>query len=720
MTSIDSMINRIPFKISGRSTSSSGLFVQSNIQYDYAVGGVPFLSATSDQRPDTESTVEQRKQQFENYEDPGEYSLQQWWLRSQTSFIGGAGVIYQDPDTQGQHKNLRYSKSIGCDPFTNVDYMLLQKEFNNCTTLNNFTSNTGPAYCRVTGNVNFGDFVFIAQGNNWVINPIGTSNIPSGPVGSGTWLINPSASAASFLQGGMAVLGNTGQQSSYAYVLMQDPGNSANSGVYRLHQPLTGTPASEKIYAGAVSSVPNTWNPATYHPYTIAASRGSIFFGVDNKLYVLDPYIATGSNPLPTVSAQLPQGQSIVSITDGPDATYIGANGVNQGFIYKTLVDSTTGAVNGVQLTAVLPFGELVCDAQAYINTYMVITTTTGVRVGTFTPGFSGAIFAYGPKIITVPRQGVSGGPEGNSGFGRIAFYGSRAYFTTQGLAQHDGSYGLMAIDMSTVIQDVNTGAQFQSYSTWDYVPGTSAPLVDVTIGADGRPIATSGYGGSAVVQLEHKNNYISSGYFETGRCRFNTMEPKLFKFLSVRTPTPLQGNLDVTLLDDSGGQTPYITYGPTLDPGVMDLSTPSPTGPRNWEAFRFTLHRGQSDPTIAAQLDAWQIKGMPGNIRQRKIVRNFLCMNKETDKGGQVIMGDTYALDRLTQIRQMCQRGDTIILQDLAQNISTQVVIDDYAFTMLAPPGPNKENYGGYLTITMRTVADTVPALTFGSAESD
>jgi len=699
--------------------ASSGLYMQNANQFDYAVGGIPFLSSTSDQRPDTEGGIEQRKQQFENYEDPGEYSLLQWWLRSQTSFIGGAGVIYQDPDTQGQHRNLRFAKSIGCDPFTNVDYMLLQKEFNNCTTLSGFTSNTGPAFIKTFSGVYFGDWAYVAQGNNWTIQSVGVSDIPGSTIGAGTWIISTGASATSFLQGGMPVLVSTGQQSGYAYVMLVDPTSSAHCGVYRLHQPLTGTPTSEFIYNVTIGT-PTSPTPGGYKAYTLGASRGSIFLGVDNQLYVLNPYIATGSNALPTVSASVPQGQTIVSITDGPDATYVAANGVNQGFIYKTTVDSTTGAVNGLQLTAVLPLGELLNDAQAYINSYMVLSTTSGVRVGTFTPGFSGAIFAYGPKIIQVPRQGTGSGPEGLSGFGRIALYGTRAYITTQGQAQHDGSYGLMAIDLSTTVQDVNTGAQFNPYATWDYVPGTNTPIVDVSVTASGRPMCTTGYDANAKVQLEHQNNYISSGYFETGRCRFNTMEPKLFKFLSVRTPTPLQGNLDVTLLDDTGGQTPYITYGPTLDPGVGDLSTPSPTGARNWEAFRFTLHRGATDPTIAAQLDAWQIKGMPGNIRQRKIVRNFLCMNQETDKGGQIIKGDTYALDRLTAIRQMYQRGDTILLQDLAQNISTQVVIDDYQFTMMAPPGPNKENYGGYLTITFRTVADTVPNVALGTAESD
>jgi hypothetical protein len=39
-------------------------------------------------------------------------------------------------------------------------------------------------------------------------------------------------------------------------------------------------------------------------------------------------------------------------------------------------------------------------------------------------------------------------------------------------------------------------------------------------------------------------------------------------------------------------------------------------------------------------------------------------------------------------------------------------VVVDDYNFVQTAPPGPNAENYGGFLQINMRTVADVVPPL--------
>src|ERR1051326_1683924 len=95
-----SLIQRITFKVSGRSATGSGLYTPSTNQFDYAIGGVPFLSATTDNRPDIEKPVPQTKPQFDNYKDPGGFSMDPSPLRSQSSFQGGEGIISQDPDTQ--------------------------------------------------------------------------------------------------------------------------------------------------------------------------------------------------------------------------------------------------------------------------------------------------------------------------------------------------------------------------------------------------------------------------------------------------------------------------------------------------------------------------------------------------------------------------------------------------------------------------------------------
>lgn len=697
-----SLIQKIVYKISGRVLASSGLYIPSDNLYDYALGGTPFLSAASDTRPDIESPIEQRKQQFDSNKDPGEYSLNQWWLRSQSSFIGGAGILYQDPDTQGAAKNIRYNKSIGIDPFSDIDVIKLLRQSNTATPSGD-TQTSGAMYVKQFTNGD-AEAVWAAKGSTVWMGELTSSNVSW--VGS----VNVTTSGSdSRWVGGMATLGASPPISGsatqeYAFTILDDGSLSASSGIYRT---TNGFPSMNITQAYTIPSIDN--DPV------IDSARGLVAFGNGSKFYMLDPTASGASLPV-TPNAQVPNDQLIAGITDGPDGVYVAANSHYGGFIYRSTFD-TNGVVNGLSLVASLPNGEQINAIAAYVNTYIVITTTTGIRVGSFT---SGAV-QYGINILPVPRVGVELGPESGSGFGRIAFYGTRAYITTQGTPQHDGSFGIMAVDLGVILNDDNTGANFNAYSTWVYQPGTLTAIDDVTATTSGRLMYSTGRGTNAAAIIEDSSVFIENGYLDTGRTRFNTIEPKLFKYFSIRADTPLRGEITVSVLDQGGGATTYTTYSDSLAPGTEDVATPVPTGPQNWIALRFTLRRDTGDTSLGPALDSWQIKALPGTLKQRKIVRQFLCFNSETDKTGQRISGDTLALDKLTAVRQMCQRGDTVTLQDLANNISTQVVIDDYHFTMPSPPGPNQENYGGYLTVTMRTVADSVPALSLaGAVEED
>lgn len=45
------IVNRIPFELSNFGSGSGGSYSLSDIRYDYALGGIPFMSATRDQWP---------------------------------------------------------------------------------------------------------------------------------------------------------------------------------------------------------------------------------------------------------------------------------------------------------------------------------------------------------------------------------------------------------------------------------------------------------------------------------------------------------------------------------------------------------------------------------------------------------------------------------------------------------------------------------------------
>ena len=62
-----------------------------DIDYDVAIGGIPFLIAPTQDHPYQRDTTQFRKNQYDTQRDPCEQSLTNWWIRSQSSFQAGNG-----------------------------------------------------------------------------------------------------------------------------------------------------------------------------------------------------------------------------------------------------------------------------------------------------------------------------------------------------------------------------------------------------------------------------------------------------------------------------------------------------------------------------------------------------------------------------------------------------------------------------------------------------
>jgi len=103
-----------PIGIAGTTTE---LYQNTGNIYDIAIGGQPFLLASSDKYPYQRQTATYRKQQFDNTKEPGEQTFEGWWLRSQSSFHLGSGINYLDPYT-GRSVQYRFFDSEGIDVWT--------------------------------------------------------------------------------------------------------------------------------------------------------------------------------------------------------------------------------------------------------------------------------------------------------------------------------------------------------------------------------------------------------------------------------------------------------------------------------------------------------------------------------------------------------------------------------------------------------------------------
>src|SRR5258705_163699 len=119
---MNDVVNRIPNEITAITGFTNSTYALTDDAYDYALAGIPFLSTVQGgdyihKRAYTEVMAPIRKQQFDSFAEPGEQSLEGWWLRSQSDFTGGAGILYQDPDNDNQFE-VRFSDSLGVNCWT--------------------------------------------------------------------------------------------------------------------------------------------------------------------------------------------------------------------------------------------------------------------------------------------------------------------------------------------------------------------------------------------------------------------------------------------------------------------------------------------------------------------------------------------------------------------------------------------------------------------------
>jgi hypothetical protein len=105
--------------------SDSSVWQNTDIAYDVALGGMPFIYAISDNRPYIRQTAPFRKEQFDNQTEPGEQSLYGWWLRSQSSFHSGAGITFFDPALVSNEGTYRFADSRNVDVWTKGEVTLL-------------------------------------------------------------------------------------------------------------------------------------------------------------------------------------------------------------------------------------------------------------------------------------------------------------------------------------------------------------------------------------------------------------------------------------------------------------------------------------------------------------------------------------------------------------------------------------------------------------------
>lgn len=634
-----------PPRLGGQTSSTTSAFVKSNVSYDYAIAGIPFLSGVSNRnsyfrRRYTRDLQQITKAQFDNGQFVGEQSFTGWWLRSGMSFHGGAGILYSDT---GEDTSLaiRYYDSYGINPWT-INQLTLLNTTNQALTSAN-------ANLKIRG--------ITVAGTDYLL------------CADGTALKRLTGTATSLTY---TVTGMTGSISS----ITDDGSNyyvATTSGVYS--GPLDNSVAGTIYYPTNGSA-----------NVMLAYVKGRVVATQDNEVWIGK---ASGTTLTPGTGNfhHLNTKWVWTSIDDGPTAIYFAGFAGALSQIWYASVDNTgaTPTIVAGVIAAEMPRGEIINKIFGYLQTFVGIATNKGFRVGTYTT--NGLVYG---QLLWSTDPNLVGPSDGITAFDRFLFTGTNSNI--------NGQSGLVRVDLGTT----TTGSA--PNSSFAYAKDISAHVTGTVTSA-----ATLGNSQLVAVAVASQGVFVqdpavleTTGAFVTSRIRYNTTEPKLFKFLSLRCPVAYSGSIGVAVTDPTGA-TNTIT---TVDQHTFSLSNIGlryPLTAQEWISLTFTFTQGTT--TAGPTLNTWQVKGYPGTTRQRLITVPLLMFDEEKDKFGQRVGQRDNAWAILQQFEAISTAGDVVLFQDLNTGENQLVIINDAEFEMLSPPQPQNQGISGYLTCSLLTV---------------
>ena len=350
--------------------STTSIWQNTDIAYDTAIGGMPFIYAISDSRPYIRQTAPFRKEQFDNQTEPGEQSLTGWWIRSQSSFHYGDGIVFYDPTSSnsGSPEHYRFSESKGLNVWNIGQVTLL-----NDVDAEHITTGAIAPNGRVSQAL---------RSIKW--------NNTSGVLLHDEYDVDKIASDGTVTH---FIDYNSGSDSK-VYAICDDGVNafwitntSTKKTVYK--KPLTGTSASTADVTLMFDEI------GTISNATMEYVKDRIVMCADNKVYEFSSSAVAMPSPLYTHPSS---SHVYTSVAASGTSIYVsGYNGIQSTILKFTL--STAGVMptlTSAVIAAEFPVGEIVHKIHYYLG-YMMIGTNLGVRVAQVSDDGS---INYGPLIV--------------------------------------------------------------------------------------------------------------------------------------------------------------------------------------------------------------------------------------------------------------------------------------------------------------------------------
>ena len=730
--------DKLPYRLS---RVAGGSFNTNSYGYDVAINNQPYFLANNTDRPYRRVTAKYRKDQVDQTTEPGEQTLTGWWLRSQTSFHNGAGINYYEPSQdetiryrfteskglnvwkQGEAKLLRKSTVIGYSPTVIETNGRAVQTFNSIEWMDGTIKKEGFLYADsyIIAKVDEAGVVTAFQTYNPAVDDRIYAACNDG---------NTAFWATNAISGGSKL-------TVYKKSLDDDSGDSAT----QMFQ------ENGLVVTNAVMEF----------------TKERIVAAVNNKIYEFSS-VATALPT--AVYTHPDTNHTWTSITSSGAAIYVaGYQGVQSSIVKFTLstagvMPTLTSAITAAEL----PVGEIVHKIKYYLG-YMLIGTNKGVRVAVVSGAQDGAI-TYGPLLFETTQPVydfatrdrfawcASGNLDGEPGLvridlgnpiGQLIFPYANDLSTSNGidtptvacdfigdtdrLAWVTAAGGKNTVTNKVLTDDVatlTTGSN-HSYKVGDkvFVTGVGVPFdSDLSIGsektitaitsntfsfdevnADISSAAVSPAG--TVVKAgtgfeEEAEELVESGHITTGRVRYNTLEPKVYKFLWPRVDLT-NGSMTINSIDPNGTDV-LIRTSPEGEI-VIEGAVTFPDLSAEYISLRFTFNRNSVDTELGPLFDGWQLKALPATKRTRLIQYPVFAYDNEEDKLNNKIGYEGRAYERIKDLETIEELADTVQVTDYRTGESFTATIEELDFINTTPPDERFENFGGILLITVRTV---------------
>jgi hypothetical protein len=722
--------------------STESTFELTDTAYDIVIDDLPFIVKVNNQDPYRRETAPYKKEQFDNSNEPGEQSLTGWWLRSQTSWHNGSGITFYEPGTDYQHVSNRFADSRGIDVWTIGEATLLPEVVDVYTGNNLINAATGSD----------GTDVLVSGDSAGVLRKIsftGDSQAVTGPT-SGSYTI---ASHTSFPFKSVTSDGSkyyaacttcvhSGLISADSDVVSYKHSTTATNDVFidyvkgyvllgiknvltNLHDISTAT----TTHGAGSANIPTTgynkthinsawkWNDATAGPAAIYVSGNG---GNNGEVWQILFDETTNSIDMPgaTMVISLPDGEQVNAIH-----YYLGvlALGTNKGLRICPV------NVNGQVILGPLLYenGYYPVNGFTESGNYIYAATKTDNEDATFTHAclirvdlsmqFDDGTYAFAHDLeyrssvnetYSVSNKALTSNVATLTTSVAHDFNIGNTITVTGVDATFNGTYTVVSVPTTTTFTYAKTASNVTSVavspygSVFEASSNSEATEVYQVSGRIVMVVEENETASTGELHIQSATLKRDTGWLQTGKIRYGTIEPKFFRYINVQCTTGQGDTIVVSTIDKNGLENSIVTLSEGLS--NQDVLIVTPSTKQEYMAFKFTFNNVTDDQDLPV-MEAYQIKSTPATRRQRMYQYPLSCYDNEMDKFSAVFGYTGRAMEYIQRIEAIEETGKFVNVTDYRTGEQYEGVIEEVRFTNESSPDKNNSGFGGLLLVTVR-----------------